>query len=64
LTLGPGATPASTLTIGQDSLTIGDLAVTSDSATPEPGTLSMLIVAMLIGGGITWRMRRRENSID
>jgi hypothetical protein len=33
----------------------------SSTATPEPGTLSMLFCAMLIGGGVTWYRRKRHN---
>ncbi len=32
----------------------------SVSGTPEPGTLSMLFCAMLIGGGVTWYRRKRK----
>jgi len=43
-----------------------DLLVSSQtsSATPEPGTLWLLLSAMLIGGGITWKVRHaRKNWI-
>ena len=38
-----------------------DLEVEQVVATPEPGTLSMLFCAMLIGGGVTWYRRKRKN---
>ena len=37
-----------------------DVVDVSTSSTPEPSTLSMLFCAMLVGGGITWRIRRRR----
>jgi hypothetical protein len=33
------------------------------SSTPEPSTLSMLFCAMLIGGGVSWRIRRRRANV-
>lgn len=41
-----------------------DLDVVSTSPTaPEPSTLGMMLCAMLVGGGITWRVRRRSTKV-
>jgi hypothetical protein len=37
--------------------------VSTTSSTPEPSTLGMMLCAMLVGGGITWRVRRRSTDV-
>jgi len=61
-----------TLTFQEDNQTLFpnqiDLVVVAvppvGSSTPEPSTLSMLFCAMLLGGGITWRSRRRRGNVE